>query len=149
MTKMAEFYTDHNEKKLLIIIDGADLLKDDEMRKRLLFIPGRLSEKIQIVMTCSQMFDIEMLSIQESIRENLDRPVCWKYFNESERKEALESVLQNKKRELGKDVKDRIYLKKEAGKPLYLKLLIQRLAMMDKSDFDKISLLGGGIDSVN
>lgn len=149
LTKMAEFYTDHNEKKLLIIIDGADLLKDDEMRKRLLFIPGRLSEKIQIVMTCSQMFDIEMLSIQESIRENLDRPVCWKYFNESERKEALESVLQNKKRELGKGVKDRIYLKKEAGKPLYLKLLIQRLAMMDKSDFDKISLLGGGIDSVN
>ncbi|MBQ5675017.1 MAG: ATP-binding protein, partial [Lachnospiraceae bacterium] len=65
-----------------------------------------------------------------------------------EKKAVIEGILKYHKKELDSRVINAIVEKNEADTPLYLSILIQRLIMMDRKDFYKISELGDGIDNI-
>ena len=142
-------YCDRSDKKLIFIVDGVDSLDADEMRRELSFLPHCLSEKIQTIMTCSDAFDIDMMSVQKEVRDNLLRPIVWNKFSETERRKALEIALKVQRRELSDVVKEEVINKEGSGNPFYLSLLVQRLVMMNKNDFDAIAADGDGIDAIS
>lgn len=125
------------DRHLVFLVDAADQLLPDEAREKLFFVPDQLSEHVQFVMTC--LADFPVGGYAYSVLGVVD---------EQEKREIIESILASHGRELSSGVKDAIVKKRASGYPLYLSMLIQRLIMMNKQDFDRIVQAGDGMDAI-
>lgn len=126
------FQMEKKGKKLLILVDAVDQLSASEVRDNLLFIPRNLSSQVQMVISCIKSFPIPFL--QKDIVE----------IRCLESDDDKEHILKNMFGALGKKayqgVLDKIKKKSSADNPLYLSLLVQRLAMLEKEDFQHIEV---------
>lgn len=141
MKDLCAWYREKAEKELVILVDAADQLTADEARERLRFIPPDLSDKVKVVCSFLDTFHPEYYSGREETETV--RPL-----EETDKREVVKGILSFLRRELSEPVIDRIVRKKGAANPLYLSLTVQRLVMMDKSDFEKIVEQGDGIDAI-
>ena len=141
MKDLCAWYTEKAEKELVILVDAADQLTADEARERLRFIPPDLSDKVKAVCSFLDTFHPEYYSGPEETETVLP-------LEETDKREVVKGILSFLRRELSEPVIDRIVGKKGAASPLYLSLTVQRLVMMDKSDFEKIVEQGDGIDAI-
>lgn len=141
MKDLCAWYTEKAEKELVILVDAADQLTADEARERLRFIPPDLSDKVKAVCSFLDTFHPEYYSGLEETETVLP-------LEETDKREVVKGILSFLRRELSEPVIDRIVGKKGAASPLYLSLTVQRLVMMDKSDFEKIVEQGDGIDAI-
>lgn len=124
-------------RRLVILLDAADQLLADQAREKLLFIPDELSPQVQFVMTCLTDFPTGGYSC------SLLGPV-----DDQEKQLIIEGILKSHGRELSSGVKEAILRKKSSDYPLYLSMLIQRLIMMNRQDFDRILQAGDGMDAI-
>lgn len=141
MKDLCAWYTEKSEKELVILVDAADQLTADEARERLRFIPPDLSDRVKVVCSFLDTFHPEYYS-------GLEETETVRPLEETDRREVVKGILSFLRRELSEPVIDRIVGKKGAANPLYLSLTVQRLVMMDKSDFEKIVEQGDGIDAI-
>lgn len=125
------------KKRVAILVDAADQLLEDTLRKKLIFIPDGVSQYVRFVMTC-----LPDLPLQGRPCKML-QPIV-----EAEKRLIIAGMLEEKKRELSTPVIQAILAKPASDTPLYLSLLVQRLLMMNKEDFDAIRKLGEGMSAI-
>ena len=138
LAELAEIYSSRGEKRLVILIDAVDQLFADEVRDQLRFIPYSLTSRVQMVLSCLSDYHLGR-SMDCVIAEPLA---------EDDRPEIIRGILRAQGRELDGQVVSAIVQKPAAKSPLYLSLLIQRLLMMNKDDFEEISAHGDGMDAI-
>lgn len=74
--------------------------------------------------------------------------VMWDLL-EDEKREFIKTVVRSRHKELSDVVADRIISKSASSSPLYIKLVIDRLLLLDSEDFANIRALGDGMDNIN
>ena len=138
LAELAEIYSSRGEKRLVILIDAVDQLFADEVRDQLRFIPYSLTNRVQMVLSC--LSDYHLSRSMDCV---MVEPLA-----EGNRPEIIRGILRAQGRELDGQVISAIIQKPAAKSPLYLSLLIQRLIMMNKDDFEDISVHGDGMDAI-
>lgn len=138
MAELIAYYEANEEKTLIIFIDAADQLFADEVRDKLMFIPTNLSEKVRMVVSCLDTFALPSISEIEQVQP----------LKDADKRDVVEGITRFLGRELETCVVDRMIARKASESPLYLSLLIQRLTMMNKSDFDDITAHGDGMSAI-
>lgn len=113
--------------RLVIIIDAVDQLFDDVYKNNLSFIPNNLPDKVQLIFSCLDNFPTVGIS-------TIDVPL----LNADNKSEIIEGILNFLGRQLGNSVVRKICEMNASDNPLYLSLLIQRLEMMNYTDFQRI-----------
>lgn len=141
LTDMCALYTEKSDKELVILIDALDQLFPDEIRERLRFIPANLTSKVKMVCSSLDNFDTGYHKKWEQAEELLP-------LDETDKKAVIDGILHSQGRELSFPVIEKIMTKKGSDNPLYLSLVVQRLAMMDQEDFEKIIATGDGMDAI-
>lgn len=139
LAEVIRAYEDTSDKKLIFMLDAVDQLYDDELREKRYFIPADLSEKVQMVISCLDDYD---LPYEEEVQQILP-------LTTENKIEIIGGITRYIGRELESCVVDRIIQKRSSDNPLYLSLLIQRLVMMNKSDFDHIMAHGDGMSAIS
>ena len=120
-----------SEKKLIITIDAVDQLYEDEDRNLLRFLPPNLSGKVQIVFSCLDTFKIKDHNIPI---------VKIPPLNENDKENVINGILKiYGQRSIGTPVINAIKAKNSSDNPLYLSLLVHRLIMMNRLDFDELN----------
>ena len=131
-------YNAQEKGRLIILIDGVDQLFADQGREKLRFVPYNLSTKVQMVVSCLSEF-------------HLGRPMAVQVVEPlaaENRPEIVRGILGLLGRELDQPVIDAMVQKPAAHSPLYLSLVVQRLTMMNKGDFDEIAAQGDGMAAI-
>jgi tetratricopeptide (TPR) repeat protein len=138
MESVAEQYGQKDGPETVILIDAVDQLASDEIRDQLHFFPECLSGRLHVILSCLEEFPLPL------IPQRISLPL----LNEDERRQVVTGILKLYRRELDKCVIESIAQKEEASSPLYVSLLLQRLLMMNKSDFDDIAAEGDGMSAI-
>ena len=141
LTEVCACYQAKAGNELVILIDAVDQLTADEIRDRLQFIPNNLSGKVKLVCTFLDTFHPGYHSRLKGIKEI--HPL-----RKDDRGAVLDGILASVRRELPQPVRERILAKRSADSPLYLSLAVQRLLMMDREDFGRITARGDGMDAI-
>lgn len=141
LADMCALYTEKSDKELVILIDALDQLFPDEIRERLRFIPANLSSKVKMVCSSLDNFDAGYHKKWEQAEELLP-------LDEIDKKVVIDGILHSQGRELSLPVIEKIMAKKGSDTPLYLSLAVQRLVMMDRGDFENITVTGDGMDAI-
>ena len=141
LADMCALYTEKSDKELVILIDALDQLFPDEIRERLRFIPANLSSKVKMVCSSLDNFDMGYHKKWEQAEELLP-------LDETDKKAVIDGILHSQGRELSLPVIEKIMTKKGSDSPLYLSLAVQRLVMMDRGDFENITVTGDGMDAI-
>lgn len=125
---------------ILLEADGLDQLRQDELVKSFGFVPTFGHQKVHFLLSCLKDFD------REHYRGDV---ILVNLMTKQEKAEVLHGILSYQGKGLDANVVREILEKPNADNPLYLSLLMQRLAMMDKNDFDVIAKYGNDMAAIN
>ena len=134
--RLAELSIAYDGRDLIVMVDAVDQLFEDEYRDNVIFLPARCSEKLHFVVSMQDeyVFPEGMTDrLQLVLLHDLSRIEIYK---------SMQSILSYLGRELEPAVMKKIAEKRKVVNPLYLSLILQRLVMMDKHDFESIHLRG-------
>ena len=123
-------------RRVCIMLDAVDCLYADEGRDAMIYMPD-VSQYVSFVMTCTPELELcgcEFLSLPKTDRD--------------EKTDMIKGILHSHGRELDRRVVERMVDADESDNPLYLSLLVQRLLMMNRSDFLAISNAGDGMTAI-
>lgn len=139
LKKLHNYYVAYQNtgKRLVILIDAIDQLTDNE-RNDLRFLPR------------SSMFNIKVVishSMTSGFKSN-DQYILGK-LNKSDIVGIIKNNLKMKSKELNNEVIELIQQKKNSNNPLYLRMIIQRLLMFNKNDFEKIRDIDSTINGIH
>ena len=123
-------HAQNTEKRIFILIDSIDQLDASKIRDNLLFLPRNLPPSISILISCADQFDLSFWKDQVIDIHNLE--------DDDEIEGIFCKTLSSFGKEPEKSLTDTIKKKAHSNNPLYLSLLVQRLNMMVKKDFDTI-----------
>ena len=137
MQQLFDAYSTSGHRDIVFLIDGIDQLPQDRFAKDYSFIPDHKYPNIRYV-----------LSTVTSDQMPLEKQIEITDLNEKQRIQVINGILKGRHRELSEKVVEKIVNRSNAKLPLYLSLIIQRLVMMDHSDFLKVSKLGKGIEAI-
>lgn len=142
LAEMCVLYAEKSDREMIILIDALDQLFPDEIRDRLRFIPTNLSDKVKIVCSFLDNFDTGYHKKWKQVEQLLP-------LDETDKKAVIDGILHShQERELPLPVIEKIMTKKGSDNPLYLSLEVQRLAMMDQDDYEKMTATGDEMDSI-
>lgn len=142
LSEMCVLYAEKSDREMIILIDALDQLFPDEIRDRLRFIPTNLSDKVKIVCSFLDNFDTGYHKKWEQVEQLLP-------LDETDKKTVIAGILHShQERELPLLVIEKIMAKNGSDNPLYLSLGVQRLAMMDRDDYEKMTAAGDKMDSI-
>ena len=115
-------------ENIYILIDAADQLYADEYRASLAFIPNDMPKNIHYLVTCTK--DMKTDIVPAMVLDDL---------NDENKRQVISGILGYVQKELGISVKDHILYHSSAVLPLAIALIVQRLCIMDVTDFDIIN----------
>ena len=142
LAEMCALYAEKSDRELVILIDALDQLFPDETRDGLCFIPTNLSGKVKIVCSFLDNFDMGYHKKWEQAEQLLP-------LDETDKKAVVDGILHShQERELPLSVIEKIMTKNGSDNPLYLSLVVRRLAMMDRYDYEKMTSTEDEIDSI-
>lgn len=136
LAEMCELFSKKGNK-FLIMLDAVDQLTQSEARDMLHFIPMNAGTQIHFAMTCTTDFPTpgrEFYTLRS--------------IDDMGKREVIEGTLKRAGRELSKSVIKKMIELKSSENPLYLSLLVQRLLMMNREDFDDIRKKGDGMSAI-
>ena len=126
-------------RRLVIVIDGVDQLRDDDGRNRLLFMPPRFPDNVQMVLSGLQNFNFSGRVPVMKI-DNLSKTEASGFLNR---------LAGERGAELDREVQKVVLSKPTARSPLFLGLLRYRLGLMDRDDYSCIESNGGGMVGIS
>lgn len=122
-------------KEYYFIIDAIDQLADKDALANL--IPYDIPEGFHFVFSCVSDYETNDIEIEEI-----------ELLNEDEIQDVINGVLESHHRELSNAVVSAIVNKTNSHNPLYVNLLIERLFLMNASDYDIIACNGDGVNAI-
>ncbi len=123
-------------QKLVIIVDAVDQLMQDEDRDNMVFLPS--SGSAHTIVTCLP-----------HIVCRADMEFSLPPIGAADKKAVIRRTLEQHHRELPDNVINELIKKEASDIPLYLSLMLQRLMMMSRTDFDVINLHGGSMEEIS
>lgn len=126
-----------NHRPLLVLIDALDLFYPDENRDDLIFCPDGLDGNIHFIITSTP-----------SVKTGAADKIILKELNRNDQLVAVRGILHHHHKELSEKVIDTILIRNGSQNPLYLSMVIDRLMLMDQSDFFTIHKQGGRADAI-
>ena len=111
-----------------VLIDAVDQLFPDENRSRMIFIPKRIPANVKFFITCTK--DIKTDYLSSLVLEDM---------SEQDQLRVIDGYLDHIRKELHGSVKQGILHNSSAVLPLSISLMVQRLCIMDVTDFDVIN----------
>lgn len=139
LAELIRLYTASGKPTLVILLDAVDQLLAGEDRDMLRFLPMELTDKVRIVLSCLDSFTLNRSMPVEDVPA----------LAQTDRALIIRGVLAPTGRSLSEEVIAAIAAKEGGEKPLYLSLLVTRLEMMGREDFEIINRNGGGMDQIN
>lgn len=138
MELLTEEYTEKGGGQAVIVVDAADQLMACALRDELKFLPPALTDKVRVILSCLTDFPLPYVPNVRRLpmMEDKDKP------------EVIRGILRLHRRELEESVIHAIAAKPFSDHPLYMSLLIQRMLMMNKNDFDEIAEKGDGMSAI-
>lgn len=142
--RAVEAYSRTGGKRLVILVDGVDQLSDTLVRDPFLFIPWVrhrglcLSDKVRMIFSCSEAYPVKNTFRYEDLS----------VFCRNEKAAAVKGILRVSGKELSRQAVDEILRKPGASSPLYIRMILWRLQMMDKEDFERIRAAGDGMEAI-
>lgn len=138
MNRLAEGYAEKGKSPVVFVIDAVDQLLADDLRDSLRFLPSCLTDKVKVVLSCLTEFPLPYVPDKQELplMKREDKP------------EVIRGILRLHRREVEAPVIRAISEKSSSDHPLYMNLLIQRLLMMNKNDFDDIAEQGDGMSAI-
>ncbi len=70
-------------------------------------------------------------------------------LSDEEKREFIKTVVKGRHKEISDPVIDHVITKNESYLPLYIKLVVDRLLLLDSEDFANIRALGDGMENIN
>ena len=134
---------DYSGKTLVFVLDALDQLFADELRDKHVFLPYLEKDNVKIIMSCLDDYLLEKTTAFRFCEIWIE-PLAGNQISI-----AVNGILNSLGRQLEPRVIDEIVKIPAAQNPLYLSLLIQRLAMMDRRDFDDINAHGGKMKDIS
>lgn len=125
-------------RPLVIMVDAVDQLLTDIERDQMIFIPDPTPSNVHIIISC--LPNIELRDGKNFFLLPIDR---------KDKEIVIQCILQQHHKELADEVKEELMNHPNSGNPLFLGLLLQRLLIMDRLDFNMISSLGNGIKQIS
>lgn len=126
-------------RKLLLAVDAIDQLNCVRSMDYLLFLPDEGTDSVSILLTARTDIPVPKYITSKYLPE----------LTQQERQEVIESISRRQGRWLSPSILQQVVLRKESGNPLYLLLILNRLYLMDGSDYTQIETSGGGIEHIN
>ena len=142
-----EIWSLYSKNKFIILLDAVDQILKNKERYSLICCLLELKDQVTTVISCLPTFEIPESIIKrlcDKIKIETVEPL-----NDRNKIEIINGILKFMGRELSDSVITEILKKVNSENPLYLSLLINRLTMMDKKDFDVINAYGGAISAIN
>lgn len=139
LAELIRLYTDSGKPALVILLDAVDQLLAGEDRDMLRFLPMELTDKVRIVLSCLDSFTLNRNMPVEDVPA----------LAQTDRALIIRGILAPTGRSLSDEVIAAIAAKEGGEKPLYLSLLVTRLEMMERKDFEIINRNGGGMEQIN
>lgn len=137
LSELCQLCRENTNLRIVIMVDAIDQLLPDELRDNLYFVPQELSGSLRLVLTCLKTFPTK------GILSHSFPP-----FEQGEKEDMIRAILSAHHRELSEPVVSAMASLQQSENPLYVSLLIQRMLMMDRQDFDRIRSLGDGMDAI-
>lgn len=132
-------YNEVADRELYIVIDALDQLFPDEARDSLMFIVPYPGEKIHYIVSFTEDFVFN----RPAVRKQIPAP------DSGEQVEMIQGILSAYRREVDDGVLAAILGKKTLSSPLYAGLLMQRLQILSREDFEEIQEQGGGMKEIS
>lgn len=133
-------YEESNLPPLLVGIDAVDQLRVGNVSQELLFLPFGRYKKLQFVVSFTPNIAIPRRFSRAPV-------IKLKPMDEQETREIIRGILSEyNKRELSREVEDRLVAFSHGKMPLELNMAVQALRMMDITEFDeahKVSSMAG------
>ncbi len=142
--KAVEAYSRTEGKRLVILVDGVEQLSGAPVRDPFLFIPWEqyrglcLNDSVQMIFSSAEAYPVKNTIRYESIPA----------FCRTEKAGAVNGILRASGKELSRQVIGEILEKPGSSSPLYISMILWRLQMMDKEDFDRIRDAGDGMEAI-
>ncbi len=116
------------EGNVYVLIDAVDQLFPDENRSKMIFIPKKIPANVKFFITCTK--DIKTDYLSSLVLEDM---------SEQDQLRVIDGYLDHIRKELHGSVKQGIMHNPSAGLPLSISLMVQRLCIMNVTDFDVIN----------
>ncbi|MBQ7993051.1 MAG: DUF4062 domain-containing protein [Solobacterium sp.] len=115
-------------ERVYILVDAADQLYADDNRKDMIFIPDNMPLNVRFLVTCTK-----------DLKTDFPVSMVLEGLNEENRQKVISGVLEYVNKELGSSVQEHIMRHSSASMPLSIALMVQRLCIMNVTDFDVIN----------
>lgn len=125
-------------KRLIILIDAIDQLVADDERDNLRFLPRENVFNIKVVISHNSRYSFKG-SYSKFILECLER---------TDIAGIVKKILKTKSKELDDEVIELIQQKKSSDNPLYLRMVVQMLLMLNRIDFEKIRDIDSSVNAI-
>ena len=132
-------YSETAHKELYICIDALDQLFPDETRDKLLFLIPEPGAHIHYILSA-----LSSHPINAPIRTFTVPPVA-----KDEQALIVQGILEDHRRELDPAVIQALTAKTSAASPLYTGMLLTRLMMLRRDDFEAIHDMGDGMENIS
>ena len=138
-----EYFSDG--KKVLIIIDGLEKLKNHEILTNLTWLPRSIYDNLKIVIT----YNPELIKLsKDSVYAEYTVKKVIPALNQEEERILINDIAGSNGKEIPEEVVDALCKLNDMDKPIYYSLIVERLLMMDADDFAQIDRLGGGMNAI-
>ena len=135
LSQLIEKWIDINGKTMVLAVDAIDQLHKTQVSERFLWLPKRYFSRLKIIITCAQE-DITIINPEYSKRIQSE---YMKPLHKKDRIDVINYTLKkNHKESLPNEVVEVIVNRWNSKNHLYLSLIIKRLLILDKEDFDRI-----------
>lgn len=132
------------DEPVYILVDGLDQLLKDDIRGKALWLPPAVPGNTTLIMSCLSDFE----SAQDLPYKEETKVFELGELSEDQIRSLSRRRLADHHKDTDAGLIDAIAGKAEAGNPLYLSLLIQRLLMMDSEDFTEIGRRGDDMQAI-
>lgn len=127
--------------KIEIIVDGVDLLNCTNISELSFFLPKDIPDNFTFIFSASKadFFNCpyhKLISVTE----------CADYFSAVN---IINKMLANTRKEIDESVLKEIFYKSGSHSPLYLQMILKRLSLMEREDYEIINQLGGDINAIS
>lgn len=133
------------DRPVVLLVDALDQLSRDLFAQRMSWLPTTLPERGYIVISMRDTYPLPPALPLETGIYSITLPA----LNVLDRQEVIHSILNQNQKELDRGILNAISLKEGAKSPLYLRMLLQRILMLDHEDFSRIQDYGGDMQAIN
>ena len=133
--------------RVVLFIDAIDQLTPDAELYRSVFVPGKMSEDITLVITTTGAVRVEPTALPTGKRGSASLVCKLTPPDKEELRQILHARFRAEHKQISAELADKLLANPTSQNMLGMELMVRQLVMLDKDDFAKIAALEQTMDS--